>query len=212
LVLAIKLSKFFLLLFDLLLNEGFISIKGLHELLVRFLQSGDLSFSNFAGFLQLVIKSRAFFSKHCSFTLHRGSHTSKVGLDILKSLALLIVFNFDSFFLGSDASNLVLGITNELLTLVAKTFLITLNGILELTGKLCNALFLELKLLALKCLISFELDFLLSKFIESLRVLQSYGLNLFIHLILFLTAFVTVLLQLFLLLGNLLCERLFLVF
>jgi hypothetical protein len=48
LVLTIELSEFLLLLLDLLLNECFITIESLHELVIGFLQSGDLGLSDLA--------------------------------------------------------------------------------------------------------------------------------------------------------------------
>lgn len=70
---------------------------------------------------------------------------------------------------------------------------------------------MELKLLSLESLVSFELDLLLCEFIECLTVLEPELLYLLIHVVLLLRALVAPLLQLLLLLRDLLDHRLLLV-
>jgi hypothetical protein len=59
-------------------------------------------------------------------------------------------------------------ITDKLLSLRSETLFIAPYGLLDLLGKLANALFLELKLLALQCLVPFKLNLLLCEVIKSL--------------------------------------------
>jgi hypothetical protein len=71
---------------------------------------------------------------------------------------------------------------------------------------------LELQLLALQGLVSFELDLLLGELIKGLGVLESHALDLFIHLVLLLASLLTILLKLLIFLAHLLSKSLFLVF
>ena len=70
---------------------------------------------------------------------------------------------------------------------------------------------MELQLLALQGLVSFELDLLLGELIKSLGVLESHSLDLFIHFVLLLASLLTVLLKLLVFLAHLLSKSLFLV-
>jgi hypothetical protein len=134
-----------------------------------------------------------------------------LSFNVLQGLAFLVVLYFDRFLFGSDASDLVLGVTDQLLALIAKAFLVTLDGLIKLARQLSNPLLLELQLLALQGLVSFELDLLLGELIKSLGVLESHSLDLFIHFVLLLASLLTVLLKLLVFLAHLLSKSLFLV-
>jgi len=130
----------------------------------------------------LSLKVGAFLSEDGPLSLVCRGDTSQRSLQFLVGFTLLVVLLLSGFLLGSDAGNLVLRVANEVLTLRAETLLVALDSLFNLACELSDALLLELELLGLKSLISFELNLFLSKVIKGLRVLRSEKLNLIIHL------------------------------
>lgn len=149
LVLAVEFSKLLLLPLDLLLDQSLVTVQSLHQLLIRLLQPGDLCLGDLVGLLQLVLEGGAFLGEYGSLPLHRGGDPGEVSLDVLEGFALLIVLDLHCLLLGGDAGDLILGVTDQLLTLVPQALLVTLDGVIELSGELSDALLLELQLLAL---------------------------------------------------------------
>jgi hypothetical protein len=100
------------------------------------------------------------------------------------SLSLLVILSLGLLFLGCNASDLVLGVPDQVLPLGPESLLITADGVIELLGQLRYALLLELQLLGLERLVTFEVDLLGREVVERLGDFRPQSFDLLVAVLL----------------------------